>query len=97
MCAPDAEQPDGGEGGGGGFGNLPSSGPLPPHLVVKKEQGIIYTLHGLHLWGGWGVHLLVHSCAVYRDYTWTPRELLIGQLGLLVFLSRVESEDDMKQ
>uniref|UniRef100_A0A3Q3ICP9 RNA helicase n=1 Tax=Monopterus albus TaxID=43700 RepID=A0A3Q3ICP9_MONAL len=40
VSAPGGDQPDG---GGGeehcdGFGNLPSGGPLPPHLVVKKEQ-----------------------------------------------------------
>lgn len=45
MSVPDGGQPDGGaeDGGGGGgrdgFGNLPASGPLPPHLVVKAEKG----------------------------------------------------------
>uniref|UniRef100_A0A3Q1HMM1 RNA helicase n=1 Tax=Anabas testudineus TaxID=64144 RepID=A0A3Q1HMM1_ANATE len=36
-----AEVPAIGVSGGGdcGFGNLPSSGPLPPHLVVKTEKG----------------------------------------------------------
>lgn len=35
------DQLDGGGGGGASstLGNLPDSGPLPPHLVVKKEQG----------------------------------------------------------
>ncbi|XP_030608663.1 ATP-dependent RNA helicase A [Archocentrus centrarchus] len=37
VSVPDADQPDSG-GGGDSFGNLPSSGPLPPHLVVKAEQ-----------------------------------------------------------
>lgn len=34
-----SDQPDvgGGEAGNGSFGNLPSSGPLPPHLMVKVE------------------------------------------------------------
>lgn len=32
-----ADQPDGGD-RSGGFGLLPPSGPLPPHLVVKAEQ-----------------------------------------------------------
>uniref|UniRef100_A0A3Q3MY32 RNA helicase n=1 Tax=Mastacembelus armatus TaxID=205130 RepID=A0A3Q3MY32_9TELE len=36
VSAPADDQPDGGE--GGGFGNLPSSGPLPPHLVVKIDS-----------------------------------------------------------
>ncbi|XP_016385759.1 ATP-dependent RNA helicase A-like [Sinocyclocheilus rhinocerous] len=31
--------PDGGNEEGGGFGNLPSNCPLPPHLAVKKESG----------------------------------------------------------
>ncbi|XP_036452301.1 ATP-dependent RNA helicase A isoform X1 [Colossoma macropomum] len=31
--------PDGGGQVGGGFGNLPANGPLPPHLVVKNEPG----------------------------------------------------------
>ncbi|KTG45877.1 hypothetical protein cypCar_00039407 [Cyprinus carpio] len=30
--------PDGGNEEGGGFGNLPSNCPLPPHLTVKKES-----------------------------------------------------------
>uniref|UniRef100_A0AAQ5ZB70 RNA helicase n=1 Tax=Amphiprion ocellaris TaxID=80972 RepID=A0AAQ5ZB70_AMPOC len=41
VSVPEPDQPDGGGGGGGGngdFGNLPSNGPLPPHLVVKAEQ-----------------------------------------------------------
>ncbi|KPP75599.1 hypothetical protein Z043_105136 [Scleropages formosus] len=29
------------KGEGGGFGNLPSGGPIPPHLVVKAEKGRI--------------------------------------------------------
>lgn len=34
--------PDGGSGAdGSGFGTLPSSGPLPPHLLVKQEIGMI--------------------------------------------------------
>ncbi|XP_067331150.1 ATP-dependent RNA helicase A isoform X2 [Channa argus] len=37
VGVPDGDQPDRG-GGDGSFGNLPSSGPLPPHLVVKSEQ-----------------------------------------------------------
>ncbi|XP_035771825.1 ATP-dependent RNA helicase A [Neolamprologus brichardi] len=37
ASAPIADQPD--AAGDSGFGNLPSSGPLPPHLVVKAEQG----------------------------------------------------------
>lgn len=37
ASAPIADQPD--APGEAGFGNLPSSGPLPPHLVVKAEQG----------------------------------------------------------
>ncbi|XP_056911803.1 ATP-dependent RNA helicase A isoform X2 [Takifugu flavidus] len=37
VNAPCSNQSD--EGAGDGFGDLPSSGPLPPHLVVKKEQG----------------------------------------------------------
>uniref|UniRef100_A0A665V471 RNA helicase n=1 Tax=Echeneis naucrates TaxID=173247 RepID=A0A665V471_ECHNA len=45
------EQPDGGgKAGGGGFGNLPSTGPLPPHLVVKAEKGN----KGSSAWGGGG-------------------------------------------
>ncbi|XP_014852779.1 PREDICTED: ATP-dependent RNA helicase A isoform X1 [Poecilia mexicana] len=36
---PAGDQLDGGAGEDGGFGNLPPSGPLPPHLVVKEEQG----------------------------------------------------------
>uniref|UniRef100_A0A3B4WM90 RNA helicase n=1 Tax=Seriola lalandi dorsalis TaxID=1841481 RepID=A0A3B4WM90_SERLL len=34
-----AEVPALGVRGDGGFGNLPPSGPLPPHLVVKAEKG----------------------------------------------------------
>uniref|UniRef100_A0A1A7WG96 RNA helicase n=1 Tax=Iconisemion striatum TaxID=60296 RepID=A0A1A7WG96_9TELE len=37
VGALEGDQPDGD--GGGGVGNLPPSGPLPPHLVVKQEQG----------------------------------------------------------
>uniref|UniRef100_A0A1A8VBK1 RNA helicase n=1 Tax=Nothobranchius furzeri TaxID=105023 RepID=A0A1A8VBK1_NOTFU len=37
VGALEGDQPDGN--GGGGVGNLPPSGPLPPHLVVKQEQG----------------------------------------------------------
>lgn len=37
-----SNQPD--EGTACGFGDLPSSGPLPPHLVVKKENGTLSTL-----------------------------------------------------
>lgn len=37
ASAPIADQPD--AAADAGFGNLPSSGPLPPHLVVKAEQG----------------------------------------------------------
>uniref|UniRef100_I3IUS8 RNA helicase n=2 Tax=Oreochromis niloticus TaxID=8128 RepID=I3IUS8_ORENI len=37
VSTPIADQPD--AAGDAGFGNLPSSGPLPPHLVVKAEQG----------------------------------------------------------
>lgn len=37
--------PGGGGGGSGGegsgFGMLPGSGPLPPHLLVKQEMGTI--------------------------------------------------------
>uniref|UniRef100_A0A3Q2E140 RNA helicase n=1 Tax=Cyprinodon variegatus TaxID=28743 RepID=A0A3Q2E140_CYPVA len=33
---PEADQPD--RAADGSFGTLPSSGPLPPHLVVKEEQ-----------------------------------------------------------
>lgn len=36
-----------GRGAGGTLGNLPSSGPLPPHLVVKQEQG--KTTHPMYL------------------------------------------------
>ncbi|XP_062849993.1 ATP-dependent RNA helicase A [Trichomycterus rosablanca] len=32
--------PDSGGQEGGGFGTLPESGPLPPHLMVKEEPGI---------------------------------------------------------
>uniref|UniRef100_A0A8C6T457 RNA helicase n=1 Tax=Neogobius melanostomus TaxID=47308 RepID=A0A8C6T457_9GOBI len=39
MSAPEMGPPDGGGPAGDGFGELPSSGPLPPHLVVKAEQG----------------------------------------------------------
>lgn len=39
VGALEADRPDGGGGDDGGFGNLPSSGPLPPHLVVKIEKG----------------------------------------------------------
>ncbi|CAL9689435.1 unnamed protein product [Knipowitschia caucasica] len=40
MAVPELAQTDGaGAGSGDGFGTLPSSGPLPPHLVVKAEQG----------------------------------------------------------
>ncbi|GLD68596.1 ATP-dependent RNA helicase A isoform X1, partial [Lates japonicus] len=70
VSAPDGDQPDGGGGGGGGggsFGNLPFSGPLPPHLVVKTEQeggsscgpvpgvtGLGYSRGGNCGWGGGG-------------------------------------------
>ncbi|KAM7379866.1 hypothetical protein PAMP_005383 [Pampus punctatissimus] len=62
---PEGNQPDGG-GGSGGFGNLPSCGPLPPHLVVKAEQedgssgpvpgvtGLGYCGGGNAGWGGGG-------------------------------------------
>lgn len=34
--------PDGGGGAeGSGFGTLPASGPLPPHLIVKQENGMM--------------------------------------------------------
>ncbi|XP_055008061.1 ATP-dependent RNA helicase A isoform X1 [Boleophthalmus pectinirostris] len=36
VGAPEMDQPAGGD--PAGFGNLPSSGPLPPHLAVKAEQ-----------------------------------------------------------
>lgn len=32
---------DAGRGVADGFGNLPSNGPLPPHLVVQADKGII--------------------------------------------------------
>ncbi|XP_033935253.1 ATP-dependent RNA helicase A [Pseudochaenichthys georgianus] len=65
VSAAAADQPDGGgaEGGaGGGFGSLPSSGPLPPHLVVKaelkEESGPVPGVTGLGYSGGgnsgWG-------------------------------------------
>ncbi|KAL7386398.1 hypothetical protein ABVT39_007731 [Epinephelus coioides] len=72
VSAPAGDQPDGGGGGGGagggdaGFGSLPSSGPLPPHLVVKAEQedssygpvpgvtGLGYSGGGNSGWGGGG-------------------------------------------
>ncbi|XP_020318158.2 ATP-dependent RNA helicase A isoform X1 [Oncorhynchus kisutch] len=41
ASGPDFSVPDcggGGEGGNVGFGSLPPSGPIPPHLVVKAEQ-----------------------------------------------------------
>lgn len=37
--APDPSEIDGHSGGDGGFGTLPASGPLPPHLAIKQEQG----------------------------------------------------------
>ncbi|MED6280911.1 ATP-dependent RNA helicase A [Characodon lateralis] len=36
VAPPEGDQPD--RGGDESFGNLPPSGPLPPHLVVKEEQ-----------------------------------------------------------
>ncbi|XP_062271002.1 LOW QUALITY PROTEIN: ATP-dependent RNA helicase A protein-like, partial [Scomber scombrus] len=47
------------EGGNGGFGNLPPSGPLPPHLVVKIEKddsssGPVPGVTGLGYSGGGG-------------------------------------------
>ncbi|CAK6980771.1 ATP-dependent RNA helicase A, partial [Scomber scombrus] len=59
---PECDQPDGGGGGGGGnggFGNLPPSGPLPPHLVVKIEKddsssGPVPGVTGLGYSGGGG-------------------------------------------
>uniref|UniRef100_A0A672PSV1 DRBM domain-containing protein n=1 Tax=Sinocyclocheilus grahami TaxID=75366 RepID=A0A672PSV1_SINGR len=44
--------PDGGNGESGGFGNLPSNCPLPPHLAVKKESdgGLGYSGFGNAQW-----------------------------------------------
>uniref|UniRef100_A0A8C9T1T9 RNA helicase n=1 Tax=Scleropages formosus TaxID=113540 RepID=A0A8C9T1T9_SCLFO len=39
------------KGEGGGFGNLPSGGPIPPHLVVKAEKGrILWNYFGVPHW-----------------------------------------------
>ncbi|XP_037833506.1 ATP-dependent RNA helicase A isoform X2 [Kryptolebias marmoratus] len=38
VSFPGGVQPAGGGGGNGSVGNLPPSGPLPPHLVVKEEK-----------------------------------------------------------
>ncbi|KAK9538315.1 hypothetical protein VZT92_003498 [Zoarces viviparus] len=70
VSAPGGDQPDNGGGGGGdaGFGSLPSSGPLPPHLVLKTEKeeeggcsrpvpgvtGLGYSGGGNSGWGGGG-------------------------------------------
>ncbi|KAK6310636.1 hypothetical protein J4Q44_G00186910 [Coregonus suidteri] len=45
ASVPDLSEPNCGGGGGGdggnvGFGSLPPSGPIPPHLVVKAEQAV---------------------------------------------------------
>ncbi|XP_047197965.1 LOW QUALITY PROTEIN: ATP-dependent RNA helicase A [Hippoglossus stenolepis] len=63
VSAPVCDEPDGG--GNGAFGALPSSGPLPPHLVVKAEHeescssgpvpgvtGLGYSGGGSSGWGG---------------------------------------------
>uniref|UniRef100_A0A8C2ZEU1 RNA helicase n=2 Tax=Cyclopterus lumpus TaxID=8103 RepID=A0A8C2ZEU1_CYCLU len=71
SAPPGGDQPDGGGAGGGRgggvFGSLPSSGPLPPHLVLKTEQeegsscgpvpgvtGLGYSGGGNSGWGGGG-------------------------------------------
>lgn len=65
VSPPDADQANGGGAGEGAseLGSLPSSGPLPPHLVIKKEKGLIF-LQGWTFHPGVALLSVLNTCLV---------------------------------